>query len=317
MAQARGFFEKLLMVFESTYNTTPTISDGDMVALPFDSISLGSNENMLDPETINHAKRFEVEPAFGNISVEGSVTVPLDVTNIGYWLKLLLGAPVTTGVGPYLHTFTPANDTPSVTLEDGFTDNDDYFLFSGVKINSFSTTLAVDSVLTADINLLGASEATATSTEDNTPVEEVLNRFQAKNVVLKEGGVTVANCTEVSLEISNELADDVYTLSSNGFRVSLPETKFMVSGSGKFLFENLNLYNKAIAATETSIEIELTNGTNILKFIMPEVKFPRQPLERNSMGPVYLPINFKAYHQDDAGGTSLTVELTNDKSSYA
>jgi len=316
MAQARGFFEKILMIFESTYATTPTISDGDMVQLPFDNVSLGSNENMLDPETIN-GRRDQVEPAYGNISVEGSITVPMDVTNIGYWFKLLLGAPVTTGAGPYLHTFTPQNDTPSVTIEDGFTDNDDYFLFSGIKINSMSMNFAVDSILTADINLLGSAEVTATSTEDNTPVEEVLERFQAKNVVFKEAGVPVATCTEVSLEISNDLADDVYALSSNGFRVSLPETKFMVSGSGKFLFEDMALYNKAINGTETSVEIELTNGTNILKFIMPEVKFPRQPLERNSMGPVYLPIDFKAYFQDDAGGTSLKVELTNDKSSYA
>lgn len=317
MTVARGFFEKLLLVDEVTYGTTPAVSPGDMVSLPFDNISLGSNENMLDPETINHAKRYEVEPAFGNISVEGSVTVPLDVTNIGYWLKLLMGAPTTSGVGPYTHTFEAANSTPSVSLECGFTDNDDYFIFSGCKINSFSMNIAVDTVLTADISLLGSAEETDTSTLDAAPVEETLNRFQAKSVVLKEGGVSVASCQEISLEISNELADDVYTLSSNGFRTELPETKFMVSGSAKFLFEDLSLYNKAINATETSIDIELTNGTNTLKFSMPEVKFPRQPLERNNMGPVYQNIPFKAYFQDDAGGVSLSVELVNDKSSYA
>lgn len=317
MPQARGFFEKLLMVFESTYGTTPTINDGDTVALPFDTLSLGSNENMLDPETINFGRRFDVEPAFGNISVEGSATIPVDVTNIGYWLKLLLGAPVTTGAGPYTHTFEPSTDTPSVTLEDGFTDVNAYFLFSGVKINSMSFSFAVDSILTADVNLLGSAETTAVATEDNTPVEETLERFQAKQVVVKVGGSTVGIVQEINFEINNDLDDSVYTLSSNGFRVSLPETRFSINGSAKILFEDLTYYNQAIAGTETSIDIELTNGTNQLNISMPEIKFPRQPLERNGMGPVYENLNFRAYYQDDAGGVPISVELINDKASYA
>jgi len=317
MPQARGFFEKLNLVFESTYGTTPTINDGDMVSLPFNSIGIGSSENMIDPETINHAQRFETEPSFGNISVEGPVSVPFDVTNMGYWFKLMFGAPTTTGAGPYEHEFTPSNTNPSATLESGFSDINSYHLFDGIKVNRMSFNFAVDTELTVDMDLLGSSETVGVSTQDNTPVEEVLTRFQAKDIVMKEGGVTVAVATEVSIEVDNGLADDVYALSSNGFRVDLPEQKMMVSGSAKLIFEDQTYYNQAISGDETSIEITATRGTNIVTFLLPEVRFPRTPLERSGHGPVYHTINFKAYFQDSSEGYPIVVTLTNDKASYA
>ena len=117
MPQARGFFEKLLGIFEASYAVTPSINPGDMFLLPFNDNSVGSEENMIDPSTIT-GTRFPVEPIFGNISVQGSITVPMEVRSIGQWLKLLLGVPATTDnlATTFTHIFFPKTETPSMTI---------------------------------------------------------------------------------------------------------------------------------------------------------------------------------------------------------
>ena len=318
MPQARGFFEKLNFIFESTYNTQPTISAGDMVSLPFISNNVGSSENMIDNETIIVGQRWEGEPAFGNISVEGPISVPFDVLNMGYWLKLLLGAPTTTGTGPYVHTFEPSADSPSATIETAFTDINRFHRFNGVKINKMALNFAVDTMLKVDMDMLGGKEAaSAGTTLDATPQEETLTLFNARDISVKIGGVTVGIIKEINLNIDNVLADDVYTLSSNGFRYSLPETKLMLSGDAQVLFLDSTYTDMAVNGTETSVEIIATRGTNTLSILLPEVKFPRQPLQRDGHGPIYYPMNFKGYFQDAAEGVPLRVVLTNDKTSYA
>lgn len=315
--QSRGFLEQLKIVYESTYGTTPTLSPGDSVKIPFNENQLGSDENMIDPATVT-GYRWEVEPAFGNISVAGPLTIPFDVRYIGYWLKLLLGSPTTVDNldGTFTHTFEPGNSMPSMTIETGFTDIGTYHRFTGCKANNFSTTLAVNQELTANIELIGASESTDTTSFDSSALELIFNRFNAKSIIIKEAGSTVAIVKELELEIDNDIYDDSYTLSSGGFRVSAPEQAFKVSGNMTVLYENDYFYNKAINGEETSLDITLTQDIHSLNIKINELKFPRTPPERSGMGPIHLKIPWKAYFQDGASGFPLTATLTNDVSSY-
>ena len=220
---ARGFFEQLLFIKENTYAVKPTITPGDMVQLPYNSLSIGSNENLIDPETITYGSRAEVEFARGNISVEGSATVPIDTTYIGYWFQLFFGDPTTTGSGPYTHVFEPPTSTPSATLQAGHTDLSPQVFkhYTGVKINRMAMRFVVDTELTADIDFIGSAEIVDALNDDAAPSTETFTRFNAKDILFKEGGVTVASCTECSIEFNNNI-EDVYTLSNNGFRAEAP-----------------------------------------------------------------------------------------------
>ena len=318
MPQARGFQEKLLIAFETTYNETPTINDGDMVAVPFNSIGLGSDENMIDPATIISGKRYESEPIFGNVSVQGPLVVPLDVRFIGYWLKAMFGAPTTTGTGPYTHAFSPVDDNPSLVIERGFTDISKYSVFNGVKINNFNLDFSTNAELVASLDLLGGKEISpASSTLDGSPQELTITRFNAKNVVLKKGGSDVAIATNGSLKMSQTLDDGVFTLSSNGFRHSLPEQRLMINGSAELLFVDSEWIDLAINGTEFDLEFYMTAGAHSLKITLPEVKMRRQPISGEGVGPKYVPVDFKAYWQDSVDGVPIKVELINDVASYA
>ena len=315
MAQARGFFKALNGVWEATYGTTPTISSGDMFKLPFNTCEIGSSEDMIEPATIR-GNRYQAEPAFGNIDVNGRVTVPLDVRNTGYWLRMLLGDPSTTGSGTYTHVFDPATTVPSATLEVGFSDISSYHKFSGMKVNGMSMSFQKSAELTADVDLLGKAEVVASGAADAGPTSQVFDRFNAKGISLKKGGATITTIRKVDLSIRNELATDIYCIDGTGFRNSLPETNFVVEGSFEVLFENQVIYNEAINGTETSLQVTLTNGTHSLVFDIYELKFPRQAVTSSGCAPVFLNVPFKAYYQDNAQAVPLRVTLTNDVASY-
>lgn len=316
MTQARGFFKTLRGIFEVSYGTTPSIASGEMIQLPFNSCEIGSDEEMIDPATIR-GNRYQAEPAFGNISVAGRVTVPLDVRNIGYWLKMLMGSPTTSGSGTYTHTFNPATSNPSMTLETGFSDITSYHLFSGCKVNSMSMSFTKNTELTADVELLGKNETVGTSTQDAYADTLVFDRFNAKNISLKKGGVTITTVRRLDLTIRNELAADIYCIDGTGFRNSLPETNFVVEGTIEVLFDSQDIYNEAVNGTETSLQLTLSNSTNSLVIDVYELKFPRKPPSSSGSAPVFLELPFKAYYQDNAQSVPLRITLTNNVASYA
>jgi hypothetical protein len=315
MTQARGFFKTLCGVWEDTYGTTPSISSGEMFKLPFNTAEIGSEEDMIEPATIR-GNRYQAEPAFGNINVNGRVTVPIDVRNIGYWLRMLLGDPSTTGSGTYTHIFDPATTLPSSTLEVGFSDISSYHKFSGVKVNGMSMSFQKSTELTADVDILGKAEVVASGAADPGPTSKTFDRFNAKGISLKKGGSTITTIRKLDLSIRNELATDIFCIDGTGFRNSLPETNFVVEGSFEVLFENQDIYNEAINGTETSLQVTLTNGTNSLVFDIYELKFPRRAVTSSGSAPVFLDVPFKAYYQDNAQSVPLRVTLTNDVSAY-
>lgn len=316
--QARGFLEEVRLIFETTFNTTPTVNPGDMVQIYRNGGGLDSDENMIDPETIIPGQRDMSEVVFGNISVGGNYTIPLDVRTCAYFFKLLMGAPTTSGAGPYTHDFAPSNDLPSVTIDEWHSDVGVSRVFNGVKINNMNLNFEVNTELVAEMEMLGGKENPSSATPlDSAPVTQTLTRFNAKSIVFKKGGVNVTVAKSLNVAISNDLYDDNFTLSSNGFRTELVEQRFMVDISGTLVFDDEVWLDHAINGDELDLEIEATNGAHTLTFTFPEVKLRRVPLERNGHGPQYIPIEGKAYYQDSVEGSTMQIQLVNDVASYA
>lgn len=91
MARAQGARSQLYGAFESTYGTPPT---NNWFKLPFITCNLGAEQGLIEDDVINGLR--DPSPPIRDVVVDnGDVVVPLDVRNIGFWLKALLGAPVT------------------------------------------------------------------------------------------------------------------------------------------------------------------------------------------------------------------------------
>lgn len=74
-------------------------------------------------------------PFLDTVTVQGDIVVPVNLVNFGHWLRLLLGAPTTTGTAPNLtHSFgSGAAALPSQSIEIGYPDAPTYDLRAGAS----------------------------------------------------------------------------------------------------------------------------------------------------------------------------------------
>ena len=91
MARAQGARAQLALAFESTYGTPPV---SGFTKMPFISTSLGGEQPLLDNEVLGFG-RDPITPARDAFDADGDVVIPLDVENLGFWLKACFGAPTT------------------------------------------------------------------------------------------------------------------------------------------------------------------------------------------------------------------------------
>jgi len=328
MADARGFYQENVLMFESTYGTNPFSSPGDSIKMPYVSSDMGSTENMIASEVINSGSPHETEPSFGHVDVSGDIVVPLDIRYSGYWLKALAVTPDTTDNldGTYTHVFDPASsadaEIPSFTYEEGYPDVSEYKLFTGCKVGGCNINFELNQEMNMDLSVMGKDETASATAVDSAPSEpHTLNKFFAKGISIKIDGTTYNIATSMNLSIVPVLDSEVYTVSGNGFRHSLPLIGYEVTGSFNALFQNQDLYDKALANTVTDIEIlcsrTIGGDTWTLSFDMQETLFPREKLQKSGKGTIYQPVSFRAFHSTGSNGYPLRITLFNDVASYA
>lgn len=314
MTWAMGSKGRVAIDFETAFGTTPASPVAKK--MPINTSNISGKQNMIESATIT-GLRSPVAPSLGNIDVSGGLVVPITVRDFGWWLKGGFNVPVTTGAGPYVHTFKIPTAQPSMTIEQGFTDVAQYFLYNGCKISKMGFSFGGDGELTASIDIMGAKETLSTSPFDATVDTMVFDRFANFQAAILEGGSAIANCTEASIDIDFGLDGDTYCIGGAGFRSEIAEGIVSVSGSIKAMFQNATLLAKAIARTESSLKITLTNGAHVLEFLIPELLYERATPGIEGPAGVFVTLPFKGYYQNDAVASAIQVKLTNDVASYA
>lgn len=114
MARAKGSNAKLRLAFETTYGTVP---GSGFAELPFAEFDHGEEQTLLDNDVLGLG-RDTVRPSRGPKNDSGSVTVPVDIRNIGYWLKAAFGPSLSTNkraTGSITFSANPAA-TSTITL---------------------------------------------------------------------------------------------------------------------------------------------------------------------------------------------------------
>jgi len=323
MSIAKGSKARLLIDFESSYGQDPSTKNAILV--PFNSESINASQNLTEPNTIRGDLN-KVAPIRGNVDVGGDITIPLDLINIGYWLKALFGAPQTTGTddgqggttAPYTHVFkVPDSDIPSLVVEKGFTDIGKYFKFSGIKINSFALGFGGDGELTASIGVVGKDVTVSGTTYSSSPTKEDFIRFNNFQASVEVNGSVEDAVTEGNINISTNLDTSIYTLSSGGKRGELPVGMFDVTGSITIFFKDITLLEKAINGDECSLKVKfIIDDKKSLEFYFPEIIFERQTPEISGPEGVKVGLNWRAYFDNNSENTSVKVTLVNDKNGY-
>lgn len=117
MSRAYGWNAKLLIAEENNYGS---LSEKTYTQVPFASSTIDSEQGLIASNVLGLG-RDPTTPFQDVINVGGELAVPVDLRNIGIWLKAIFGTPTTTEDNEvYTHTFESGKvSLPSYTLEVG------------------------------------------------------------------------------------------------------------------------------------------------------------------------------------------------------
>lgn len=320
MAQQRGWKTKVVLDYETSYGADPASPKGQ--GLPVNSFALAARENLVSPATIT-GRRDAVKPYRGLIDVAGQAVVPVDDSALGFWLKLMFGAP-TSSAGPtnYTHTFKVGDTQPSAVIEKQLPDLTvaQYAKYNGVKVARAGFSFGGgDAELVATLDLLGAKETISATPIDSGVVDQALgNRLLFKHAALKEGGSTISTVTQLTLDVDFGLDGDTYVIGGGGFRGALHEGTVKVSGQITALFDAITLANKGVNGTESSLQVTLTYGANnYLDILVSELEFGRPAFEIPGPKGMVVQMPFEAYFNDASPDkTIVQIILANQKADY-
>ena len=250
------------------------------------------------------------------IKVEGDIVIPIDLRNIGMWLKALLGSPVSLGDTAHTHTFVSGNSgLPSLSLETGLPDIPAYFLASGVMANSLQVKFARSGAADATLGLIAQGEVKRTASADVTPTTLPITRFNQFQGSIKKNGQALGNVVAAQLTYSNNLAR-IETIRSDGKIEGADPTVASLTGNLEVRFADTELIDAATNNTPLELTFSyVIDATKSLTFIAHEVYLPKPKLSISGPGGIQATFDWQAA-KNTAAGHMLTVQLVNDVVAY-
>lgn len=311
---AQGSSFKLRTKQESTEGVAAT---GNYDQVPCLAFSLTPQQDMDQDAVLSSGPtRAKADPVYGLVRVQGEARVPLELVHIGRWLKMLLGAPVTTGASDFTHTFKDGSAAlPSNSFEKAFPDITRFEMAVGARANTMQVGIGVDGAAEATIGLLALSETTAGVTGAGTPVVTTYERFHRVNGAVARGGSALASVTGGEFTITNDM--EMVPAVRNDFRME--GIDFGLSGASGTItlrFANHTLRTEALARTAADMRYTLTlSATKEIEFRFPRSFLAVQgnPIE----GPRGISQSFRfAAAYDTTLACAVQVVLKNQVASY-
>lgn len=314
MARAYGWNAKLLLAFEATYGTAP--NSGAYKLTPFVSCDLDSAQGLIASNVLGLG-RDPTQPYQDVINVDGDIVVPMDLRNIGNWLKAVFGAPTTTAdEDVYTHVFASGGTSlPSLALELGLPEIPDFPLFTGVRANSIAFNFQRSGEAQATINLIGQGETAQAATKDADPDVAVYTRFSQFQGSVRQGGTLLGNVTTASVTYSNNL-ERVETIRSDGKLDGVDPGVAALTGSLAVRYADTTLMSAARAGTPIDLELSYTlDASNRLVIDCHEVYLPKPKRSVSGPGGIEASYDFQGA-KDAVVGNMVEVTLINDVASY-
>lgn len=246
--------------------TTPgTLATGNYDQVPCFSLDLSPRQDLQQDFVLSStANRDAADPYYGLVRVQGQAVVPLDTVHIGRWLRLLLGAPTTTGSNPnWIHTYQSGSATlPYNSVEKAYTDITRFERVAGVRAGSMSVSLAPDGAAQATVGLMGLAETTAATSGAGTPVVTAFSRFFNVQGSISRGGTNLGLVTSAEFEFSNNM--EMLATVRNDYRMEdIEEGLASASGAVTMRFADHSIYEAAAAsASPAALAVAWTIDAN-------------------------------------------------------
>ena len=314
MARAYGWNAQLLLAEETEYGEMPA---NNYRKIPFISTTLDSEQNLVSSNVLGLG-RDPTQPFQDVINVDGDMVVPVDMRNIGVWLKAIFGIPSTEDVddGVYTHSFESGKIViPSYTLEVGLPEVPQFIRFMGVRANSIAFNFQRSGEAQVTLNLIGQGESGETTAIDTNPEVYKYTRVSQFQGFIKCNGALLANITAASATYSNNL-EKIETIRNDGKVEAIDLGVASLSGSISARYGDNILLDKARAGTPVDIELGYQLSDNLkLEIVCHEVYLPKPKRTIDGPNGIECSYDFQGAKNEEIG-RMMTVKLTNDVESY-
>lgn len=313
MSRAYGWNASLLIAEESTYGQEPTTG---YTKIPFVSSSIDSEQGLIASNVLGLG-RDPTQPFQDVINVGGDIVVPIDLRNLGIWLKAVFGTSTTTeNEAVFEHLFESGKSIlPSWTMEIGLPQLPEFIRFMGVKADSIAFNFARSGEAQVTVSLLAQGETSAKTSIDAMAEIKEYTRFSQFQGSLKSNGKILANVTTASITYSNSL-EKIETIRSDGKVEAIDVGVASLSGNIAVRYGDNELMDKARAGTPVDLEFAYTiDGNRKLEIICHEVYLPKPKRSINGPGGIECSYDFQG-SKEQTLGKMMSVKLTNDEESY-
>lgn len=291
------------------------VPGGNWRNMPFTRGELGAARGFIDADVIGVATNRDAAAPFDDLTnVTGSLTVPVDLVNVGHWLRLFFGAPTTTGSTPnFIHTFASGAATiPSNSIELGYPDVPSFERVFGVRGDTLDIDFSPSGAATMTCGLIGQGSIFATTTGAGTPTTATYTAFNRSQGSISRSGAALAQVTGATLRYTNAI-EAVRTIRADGLLEGADPSIARCTGTITARFENTTLLDQARTSGVAEFAMAYTIDANrSLTFTLPEVRLElaRRPIE----GPngVSATFNYRAAF-NTAATRMLTVVLRNNE----
>jgi hypothetical protein len=270
MAQVRGNAVKVQIVPESPFKTPGAVGE----QLSYVSCGVVPDQQREPSATMNGTHRGQPRSTEGNKAVAGPLLYEIAPEDVGIYLKNLVGAPTTSGAGPYTHVFQPAMFGANA-LPIGFAIQYDYgagiaaasrYLRQiGCRISQATFNFRQSGAQTISFDVIGSDFAKSNTDLDATPVILAHTNFEAANLAIVIGGGAPKDICLLSatLTYSNDLDQEKFCISGGGVRDGLDEGMAIVSGQLEAFFDDEDVIDTVLSGVDTEILFTLSRGDGL------------------------------------------------------
>ena len=313
MSRAYGWNAKLLITEEKEYGVIP--DEGD-IQIPFISSTVDSEQNLIASNILGLG-RDPTQPFQDIIDVGGELAVPVDLNNIGIWLKAIFGMPTTKmNESVCEHIFESGKTSiPSYSLEVGLPEVPQFIRFAGVRADSIAFNFERSGEAQVTVSVMAQSEFGAETSISAAPDVKRFVRFSQFQGFIKSGGTRLANITTASVTYSNNL-ERIQTIRNDAKVEAIDLGVASLSGNIAARYGDNIMLDKARDGAPVDIELGYQiSDTQKLAITCHEVYLPKPKRSINGPGGIECSYDFQGAKEQTLG-KMMTVTLVNDVEEY-
>ncbi len=287
---------RLAYIREAAFGETPT--NPSMKELRHSGCDLSLNRKTIESDEIRDDRHMgHFLP--GEKSVSGDIEFEL---SFGGFDDLLAAAFYGNWSGNILQTGTREQ---SLTVERGFTDIDQYQVFTGCVPDEMRFSIQPGSLISGTVSLKGKTMALSDTPLDTVPDpandNAPMDSFQG---FLREGGNLLAVAAGVDVKVENGTAA-VFTLGADTAH-QFSAGRSRVSGELTAYFENSALISKFVNGVSSSLEIEMAGEGGRYQLLLPNILYTGAELPVRGDEAVVITLPFAALY-DETEQTNIQI----------